>query len=167
MTHTHKAQVQNSLSVFIQTFSYCAVNNRGVGVHAHVHKHYTSPFYARWLIQTCIISRRFSITKEFSSRTHWHLYARILGPRSLSVFSRTRGSGRVQKSPSSQSHTHAERAVLRCSIRLSMAIILISAKGKSLLWAAGGWGESRISVTHSNTKRQPATADRLFMKHFY
>lgn len=33
-------------------------------------------------------------------------------------------------------HTHAERAVLRCSIRLSMAIILISAKGKSLLWAA-------------------------------
>ncbi len=60
--------------------------------------------------------------------------------------------------------THAERAVLRCSIRLSMALILISRKGKSLLEAANCRREHRFSVTHSNTKRQPATADGLFVK---
>lgn len=55
--------------------------------------------------------------------------------------------------PHRHTHTHAERAFLRCSIRLSMALILISRKGKSLLGAVGAWGESSVfSVTHSNTE---------------
>lgn len=55
--------------------------------------------------------------------------------------------------PHRHTHTHAERAFLRCSIRLSMALILISRKGKSLLGAVGAWGESSVfSVTQSNTE---------------
>lgn len=60
----------------------------------------------------------------------------------------------VEKWPSqTHTHTHAERAFLRCSVRLSLALILISRKGKSLLGAVGAWGESSVfSVTHSNTE---------------
>lgn len=64
-----------------------------------------------------------------------------------------------------QKHTHADRAVLRCSIRLSMGLILISRKEKSLLQAVRAGGESSIaSLTHTNTKRQPAAAVGLFVK---
>lgn len=59
----------------------------------------------------------------------------------------------LQKPPLTHTRAHTRKAFfLWCSIRLSMALILISRKGKSLLGAVGAGGKSSLfCVTHSNT----------------
>lgn len=100
---------------------------------------------APWFRHAHIISHRCSITDDIFSRTHCHLYAQILHAHTHVCWEVTLTD--------THTHTHAERAFLRCSVRLSLALILISRKGKSLLGAVGAWGESSVfSVTHSNTE---------------
>lgn len=67
-----------------------------------------------------------------------------------------RESSRAQKH--TPTDTHRERAVLCCSIRLSMPLILISRKGKSLLEVVGAGGESSLSLLHT-----PAQRDSLLL----
>lgn len=144
---THKSK--HSIFVIQMFLSHILLHSEHLytlGLHTHKSfKHAPSTDWFRHA-QAHIISRRRSNTDGIFSRTHCHLYAQI-----FHTHTHTQWEAVVYR------HTHAVRALLRCSIRLSMALILICSEGKSLLGAVGAGGESiafsRYTLQHKETAR--------------
>lgn len=163
-THMHK-QIQTRYLLHTDILSHILWHSeQAVSVHSHVQnlQTYTFPAYTYWL-ETC------SSTHNLTLNHGWHLLTYTLPLLCIDfIYTYIQRKAITYKNTPALTHTYAERAVLRCSIRLSMALILISKNGKSLLGVVGAGGERYISLLHTPTQRDILVLlmDCLWKTHF-